>query len=475
VSATSGPPDEAPTRSQLLDHPLIRTGPCALAFWDGGSTALTLPEQAVTFSVGRSKTCDLRVDLASVSRTHMKLHIGAPDAAGERTLAVEDLGGSTGTRINGKRMDASSTHPISFGDVVALGSAVVLVQRFGDAGVSQAPPVVQEPASDSLVLSSAAMQRLYRTLTLVASSRINVLLVGETGVGKEVAASAIHTRSPRAKHPFVAINCAAIPEALLEGELFGFERGAFTGADRTKSGLIESAHHGTLMLDEVGELPLGVQAKLLRILEGGQVRRLGSLETRTVDVRFIAATNRSLEDMVEEGKFRRDLYYRLNGMCLHLPPLRERLEDIEPMALSFLVRSAAEQQLVVPPISPNARAALRRHSWPGNIRELRNVMERALLLSQGEMIETEHLAVSPTSAVSHVHAAPGSPARAPSGPPSGLKQELNQLERERIVSALEQTGGNQTQAATLLGMSRRTLVKRLQEYNLPRPRKGRDG
>jgi len=400
----------------------------------------------------------------------MKLHVGALDAAaaGDRKLVIEDLGGSTGTRINGKRMDASSSHPISFGDVVALGSAVVLVQRFGDAGLALTPPVAPVAPSDALVLSSAAMQRLYRTLTLVAASRINVLLVGETGVGKEVAASALHERSPRVGKPFVAINCAAIPEALLEGELFGFERGAFTGADRAKSGLIESAHGGTLMLDEVGELPLAVQAKLLRILEAGQVRRLGSLEPRTVDVRFIAATNRPLEDMVKEGTFRRDLFYRLNGMCLHIPALRERLEDIAPLAQSFLSRSAAEQNLATPPISPDARATLQRHSWPGNIRELRNVMERALVLSQGQMITTEHLAVDQAEAVPQVRPALGS-----SPPGSPLKQELNQLERDRIVAALEQTGGNQTQAAELIGMSRRTLVKRLQEYDLPRPRKGK--
>ena len=354
---------------------------------------------------------------------------------------------------------------IAPGDVVELGSAVVLVQRFRDGeGFAPAPMPPRTPPKSEVVLESAAMKRLYRTLELVAASRINVLLIGETGVGKEVAARAIHERSPRSTAPFIAMNCASMPETLLESELFGFDRGAFTGAERPKEGLIEAADQGTVLLDEVGELPLGVQAKLLRILEAGEVRRLGSLSERTIDVRFVAATNRPLEEMVEAGTFRRDLFYRLNGINLHIPPLREHPEDVLPLAQNFLARAAHAANASPPPITDSAKAALQRHQFPGNIRELKNVVERALVLSRGGPIAPEHIVVGSYGLDSD--RPPSSAAKR-----GGLRQELVELERDRIVAALEQTGGNQTQAAKLLGMSRRTLVKRLGEYDLPRPRK----
>ena len=459
---------ETRTRSQLLDDVGLDDRPRVLLIWQGGSTSLALPMEATTLSVGRSKAADLRVEHPSVSRQHVTLHVGAPADDGERRLVVEDHGSSNGTRVNGRRMKAKAQLAIAPGDVVELGGAMLIVQRPGvmAPGVAMIPERSAPKERDDVVLASASMQRLYRMIDMVAQSRIHVLLRGETGVGKEVAAQAVHRRSPRGDAPFVALNCASLPENLLESELFGFQRGAFTGADRDKPGLIEGASGGTLLLDEVGELPLSTQAKLLRVIEARELRRLGSLEPRAVDVRFVSATNRDLERMVAEGRFRRDLFYRLNGIKLEIPALRERLDDIVPLAERFLANAAREHGWSAPPVAEEAEGALLNHAWPGNIRELKNVMERALVMSQGATIEVQHLALEgaasdPPRRDAPSHASPG----------DDLKSELAAIEKQRIIDALEQTGGNQTRAAELLGMSRRTFVKRLDEYGVPRPRK----
>ena len=463
---------ETRTRSQLLDDVGLDDRPRVLLIWQGGSTSLALPADATTLSVGRSKTADLRVEHPSVSRQHVTLHAAAAEPDGERRLVVQDHGSSNGTRVNGRRMKANAQQAIAPGDVVELGGAMLIVQRPGvmAPGVAMLPSSADRPsrrgrAEGAVVLGSASMQRLYRMIDMVAESRIHVLLRGETGVGKEVAAQAVHRRSPRAESPFVALNCASLPENLLESELFGYQRGAFTGADRDKPGLIESASGGTLLLDEVGELPLATQAKLLRVIEERELRRLGSLEPRAVDVRFVSATNRDLEQMVAEGRFRRDLFYRLNGIKLEIPPLRERQDDIVPLAERFLTNASGEHGWPIPPLTDGARRTLLAHAWPGNIRELKNVIERALVMSQGAAIEAERLAIDGVT----VAAAEAAGEHVGSG--DDLKSELAAIEKQRIIDALEQTGGNQTRAAELLGMSRRTFVKRLDEYGVPRPRK----
>jgi DNA-binding NtrC family response regulator len=285
----------------------------------------------------------------------------------------------------------------------------------------------------------------------VARGPIGVLLTGETGAGKEVLAEFLHRRSPRAGGPLVRVNCAALTDSLVESELFGHEKGAFTGAQRERRGLIETADGGTLFLDEIGEIPAAAQAKLLRVVEERQVTRVGSSEPRPVDVRFVAATNRDLEAEVAAGRFRRDLYFRLAGVVLAIPPLRERPLEIELLARTFAAEADAR-------LGDAALAALRAHAWPGNVRELRNVIERAALLAVDQPIDVEHLGLA---------AAPAAPAAAP----AALPDELAAIERQRIVDALEQCGGNQTRAAELLGMPRRTLVKRIAKYNVPRPRK----
>jgi DNA-binding NtrC family response regulator len=286
------------------------------------------------------------------------------------------------------------------------------------------------------------------------------LLVGETGAGKDVVARAIHQRSPRATGPYVAVNCAALPEQLIEAELFGHDRGAFTGATIAKPGLLETASTGTAFLDEIGELPLAQQGKLLRVLEAGEVQRIGALKPRPIDVRFIAATNRDLAREIEGGSFRRDLFFRLAGMTLSIPPLRERREDILPLARHFATRAAKTIGRPAPEISPGALETLERHTFPGNVRELRNVIERAVALAAGSPIGTDHLHLEPPSSSSMAVATDSADPRRTD-------------ERQRIIDALAQCAGNQTRAAEVLGISRRTLVNRLGEYGLARPLRDR--
>jgi two-component system response regulator AtoC len=324
-----------------------------------------------------------------------------------------------------------------------------------------------EPApAGAAAASSQAMARLDALVARVAPGNINVLLLGETGVGKEVLSERLHRLSPRAKHPLVRLHCAALSETLLESELFGHERGAFTGAIKTKLGLLETADGGTVFLDEVGELPLSIQVKLLRVIEDRKVQRVGALTPVQIDVRFVAATNRNLEAEIARGAFRQDLYFRLNGISLVIPPLRERRAELESLARLFLTRACAEAGRPEVSLSPAALAYLLQHSWPGNIRELRNVCERALLLCPGDVILPEHFSMAAPQAAPAADAAPAAAAEVAS--PSSAH---GSHERERVIEALAQCAGNQSRAAKMLGISRKTLVARLDAFNLPRPRK----
>ncbi len=329
------------------------------------------------------------------------------------------------------------------------------------------------------------MRRLHELVELVARSNISVLVTGETGVGKEVISQAVHKRSSRADKAFVSLNCAALPETLLESELFGYERGAFTGAVQAKPGLIESAHEGTLFLDEIGEMPLATQAKLLRVLENGELTRIGAVKPRVVDVRFIAATNRDLPALVAHGEFRRDLYYRLNGITIPVPPLRERTPEIAPLAQLFLELAARRAGRRAPRLSAEVVPIFLGHSWPGNIRELKNVIDRALALCVGDHVRASHVLLDPpmpdvvaggvSGAMSPrgLPSAPPATASAPApGPAMGRLLRIDpDSERKLIEEALERAHGNQAKAAELLGISRRTLINRLDEYAIKRPRK----
>jgi two-component system response regulator AtoC len=307
-----------------------------------------------------------------------------------------------------------------------------------------------------VIAADPATRALHAQATRAAASPISVLVLGETGTGKEVMARLVHRLSPRAAGPFVGVNCAALSASLLESELFGHEKGAFTGAVEARAGLFEAADRGTLFLDEVGELPPTAQVKLLRVLEERSVLRVGARVARSVDFRLVSATNRDLEAEVAAGAFRQDLFFRLNGFTLTLAPLRERTSEIAVLARAFLKQAAPRYgRAEVPGISAEAIAALERHAWPGNLRELRNVIERALVLCDGEAVLPAHLPEK-------IAGAPGLPA-------------ARQHERRRILDALELCAGNQSRAAKMLGISRRTLVTRLDELDIVRPRKGSEG
>jgi transcriptional regulator with PAS, ATPase and Fis domain len=289
----------------------------------------------------------------------------------------------------------------------------------------------------------------------VARHNTTVLITGESGTGKEVLARAIHRMSPRAERSFVAINCAAIPEHLLESELFGHAKGSFTGATADRAGLFELAHEGTLLLDEVGDLPLELQAKLLRVLEEGEVRRVGGREPRKVDVRVLAATAKQLERAVEQGEFRADLFYRLNVVRLHLAPLRERPEDI-PALLTHFARQAAQRLGHPVSVTPAALAALSHHSWPGNVRELRNAVERAAVLGGDRQLDAKDFALGGAGLNGNGNGADGHGTG-----PLDLKTQVEAVERLAIQRALEASGGNRRQAAGLLGISLRTLFYKM--------------
>jgi DNA-binding NtrC family response regulator len=319
------------------------------------------------------------------------------------------------------------------------------------------------------LVDTAALKRMVPILERVAGGMINVLILGETGVGKEVLAHAIHSMSPRANAKLVCLNCSALTDTLHESELFGHERGAFTGAVRDKAGLLETANGGTVFLDEVGEMPMPLQAKFLRVLEQKEVTRVGAVQPHPIDVRIVAATNRDLEVEVEAGRFRRDLYFRLNGVSVLVPPLRDRLDEIEPLARSFVLAASRASLSPPPRISPEVLEVFRSYSWPGNIRELRNLIDRAVLLCADGEIRLEHLPMDKLAPVSR--SVPRSePDREDDPGTHGIVLSREQ-ERARVIDALRRCSGNQTKAAELLNMSRRTLVSRISEFGLPRPRK----
>jgi DNA-binding NtrC family response regulator len=539
-------------------------------------------------TIGRDEGCDVVLGDVKASRRHALLHLGDP-------CAIEDLGSTNGTTLAARPLRANERMPLSPGDLVAIGSTVLVLQRaaappirvwskkafderlgaeaaraskeggaygvvrmefeewasahsklstmgsrampneaaraervesalkealrpadvigstapgryevllpataerevaaisadvqrrLADAGVACAVTVACYPRDDAsggdVVAPTAAAagapaatgstldRRLSPVVAKVAQGDINVLILGETGVGKEVLARTIHERSRRAQKALVSINCAALSETLLESELFGHEKGAFTGAVAAKAGLLESADGGTVFLDEVGEMPLALQAKLLRVLEQREVLRVGSLRPRPIDVRFLGATNRDLEAEVAAGRFRQDLYFRLNGVAIVIPPLRERTDEIEALARLFVAKAAERCGRKGPALAPEVLELLQRHRWPGNIRELRNVMERAVLLTSGGTIGLDTF---PANFL-------GGPLRAivgvPADPPPAAVALPEGDDRARVIAALAACDGNQTHAAKMLGISRRTLITRIEEYDLPRPRKKSD-
>jgi two-component system response regulator AtoC len=451
-----------------------------------------------TLVLGRDDDADITLRDDSVSRRHAELSV-SPEG-----VVVRDLGSKNGTFVG--TVEAKQAVEVLPGSAMRLGEVTILLQE-GPGGVLRGPTGREAWLDVPVGAVSDAMVAVHRAARCVAADDITVLLLGETGVGKEVTAERIHALSPRASAPFVRVHCAAITESLFESELFGHERGAFTGAIASRAGLLEQGRGGTVFIDEVGELPLATQVKLLRVLEDRRVRRIGAREEREVDVRFVAATNRDLEVEVVEGRFRRDLYFRLAGFTIRIPPLRERADEILPLARSFLVELCKSKGREIPRLEPALEAALLSYAWPGNVRELKAIVRRLLVVSDGEilrerdlphdelfarrsMLESDRPSAPSHDRTSHDRTShdgfardggdgstrrsslPGPDPARRSTPPSDFPPAPAD-ERERILAALDQTGGNQTEASKLLGISRRTLIARLDKLGISGPRKRR--
>ncbi|MEO8704131.1 MAG: sigma 54-interacting transcriptional regulator [Kofleriaceae bacterium] len=356
-------------------------------------------------------------------------------------------------------------HSTTVGGLISRARGALEVARQTTESIVGVPP--EDVPVNELVIQDPQMLRVYELVRKVADHPISVLVRGETGVGKEVIAAAIHAHSMRRTGPLVRLNCASLPETLLESELFGHEKGAFTGADRRKTGYFEAAHGGTLFLDEIGEMTAGLQAKLLRVLEQRGLTRVGGTEEIDVDVRVICATHRDLETEARRGNFRSDLFFRISAFTILVPPLRDRPLEIELLARAFLQHGAQQARRRVPELTAEASLALRRYAWPGNVRELRNAIERALVLCDGGLIGIADLPESIREARSDLEITTSSFTLDGT---RDLRDHISELERQAISTALDACGGNQTDAAKQLGISRRTLIYRMEKHGLkPQP------
>jgi two-component system, NtrC family, response regulator AtoC len=441
--------DDSTTRgNSFVSSAAGEAGWVLIAVGEGDLRAHALHSGA-DFVIGRGLECNLSLDHHRVSRRHAKLRI-----AGD-TCTIEDLGSRNGTRV-GEPLTPNEPRQLRDGDAIGIGPFTLVVGREQTA----------EPRA-SLMIDDPVAATSSPVLTSVARSAASVLIRGESGCGKQVLAETLHRLSGR-PGKLVSINCAAIGSELLESELFGHERGAFTGAIATKPGLLEVAGGGSVLLDEIGDMPPALQAKLLRAVESREIMRVGGTEPITIAARFISATHRDLLASVEAGTFRLDLYYRLAGVTLAIPPLRDRGGGrILAIARELLIAAAARDRRPAPSLSAGASARLQAHPWPGNVRELRNVLDRGLILA-GETIEASHIVFDdlpkPTL--------PATPLAIAALADTGADEQVREaIERRAIVDALEQCNGNQTRAAKVLGISRSTLATKLSIHRIPRPRK----
>jgi DNA-binding NtrC family response regulator len=374
----------------------------------------------------------------------------AKKANAETIVILMTAHASVETAVSAMKAGAADylAKPFSLDELVMLVRRQLETRRLADE-VAVLKTDLERYVAKDIMGKSQGLQDVLNMVNRVAPTDASVLISGESGTGKELVARAIHAASPRQGGPFVAINCAALPEALLESELFGHEKGSFTGAVARKRGRFELAHEGTIFLDEVGEIAPGIQAKLLRVLEDHAFTRVGGVSVLTVDVRVVAATNRDLAALMKLGTFREDLYFRLNVFPIHIPPLRERIDDIIELAEHFLRTQGSTAKL-----SADARTALLGYSWPGNVRELRNVLERAVILTDGDIITEQHLQLLAREKES---------GKAPIQADGGMIE----VEKQMITKALEQAGGNKAEAARILKITRRMLYSRMKKHGLP--------
>jgi len=398
--------------------------------------------------VGRSSAATIQIDDPKVSREHARI------VRRNGALQLIDLGSRNGTRVNGKTARGESS--LSSGDTIQVGQAEILVAETAGRR-DRLDPAAVAGELPGVVVSDPAMAQAFDRARRVAQADTTVLLLGETGVGKEVVAEQIHRQSPRAQGPFVRLNCGALPESILESELFGHERGAFTGADKRKAGYLETANGGTLFLDEIGELGGSMQTRLLRVLEDRKFMRVGGREEITSDLRVVAATNRELEREVRAGRFRQDLYFRLSAFIISLPPLRERPSEIDLFAELFARQFAKRMNRPRFRLGADVLAALRAYDWPGNVRELRNAIEHAVVLAEDGVVAAQHLPDNVRGGARTTGAA------ATAG---GMRGQVAEIERRAIEEALQAEDGNQTRAARRLGISRRALLYKLDKHGL---------
>lgn len=424
------------------DRPQSVSSRLSLLLYHEGAPRVLQLVRGVPLVVGRKPPSDVVIEDPELSRQHARF---VWEGAGVR---IQDLGSTNGTFSGGERI---SDALLSVGDEVLLGSVTACVHA-PTAALSMAPP-------PEVVISSPAMKELHEEAMRVAGADIGVLLTGETGVGKDVLARLIHKSSTRAEQPMLAINCGAVTSSLIQSQLFGHERGAFTGAERRVAGIFEQADGGTVFLDEVGELPMEAQVSLLRVLETGTFTRVGSQQELRVDVRVLSATSRDLPRMCESGSFRTDLLYRLNTVHFTIPPLRMRREEIPVLAMHFLTLAQKKHRTSITGFHADAMHALRRAAWPGNIRELRNVVERAAIMTRGTQIELSDIAGS-------LRDEPASSKAPLIDSDLKLKDQVRRYEAELILEALRDANWNQTEAARRLEIPIRTLAHKIQKFDL---------
>jgi DNA-binding NtrC family response regulator len=441
--------DEAPIR-MVMRNELPRMGHDVTICESGEEAIAALGEQIFDAAI-----VDLKMPGLSGWEVIEKLVQVAPDT----DFIISTGHGSLDDAIKALRMGAHDflPKPVRLPDLAAVLKRVADRKTLCNKAIALENELQSVRGKTEIVGESAAIQRVKTLIERIAPTESSVLILGETGTGKELVARSIHEHSDRAKKPFVAVNCGALPENLVESELFGHKKGAFTGADAPRKGLIEVANGGTLFLDELGELDKSMQVKLLRFLESGEVRRVGENDAFTVDVRIVCATNRDLQDMVHEGSFREDLFFRVNTFEIHLPPLRERKDDLPPIARALVGRHLKKKDVPASILDPATIEVLRRHDWHGNIRELANAVEHACILSGGETILPEHL---PRSVTGRAHA---------NDKPFLVTNfhrplSLREIEQEVIEQTLEKNAGDKPRTADELGIALKTLYNKLNQY-----------
>lgn len=461
------------TRSVVGTQDGSPTSRYLLVIEGSSSRLIDLPDSGA-WIIGRVADSGLAIDDASVSRRHARLFFS------DGEVRIADLDSYNGTRVNG--IPVVGTSLLTPGDVISVGEVTLVLGASARASPEGEGDPLDDPSARislgerTMIVADPAMRRIHELIQKIAASDLPVLVCGETGTGKENAAFAVHHHSARRVRPFVSLNCAAFPDTLFESEVFGHQKGAFTGANTNKLGLLETACGGTVFLDEIAELSPAAQAKLLRVLDTKHVLRIGDVLERAIDVRIVAATNRKLGDEVAAGRFRQDLFYRLAGATIMLPPLRDRPREIGVLARTFLAAACDRAGKPTPTLSSPVLRRLLSYGWPGNIRELKNTMEYVAATVSNEAVTVTDLP-SPLGAASAMgirfeadpepHRLPEPiPALEPPRPFRPIAEEMSALERRRIEEALAATGGVQTKAAELIGMPLRTFVLRLKQHGI---------